>query len=365
MRVAIRTDASLAIGTGHVMRCLTLATQLREQGAEVRFVCRAHEGNLNPLIAARGFAVAVLPAPQAAAQPGHAGWLGVPVATDAAQTGSALGDATDWLVTDHYAIDREWHSALRSSVTRIFAIDDLADRRHDCDMLLDQNLSDQGAARYDGLVPRACTVLASPHYALLQPDYAPLHATSSPREGAVKRILVFFGGVDRDSLTLRTLQALLALPGEALQIDVVPGGSNPDRARIEALAAGMERVTVHGQLPSLAPLMMQADLAIGAGGAVSWERLCLGLPSIVVTVAENQRTVAGLLSQRGLIDWLGDAAELSDQQLAAALAHWRKDGIPAGWFPDHAGLVDGAGAARVASAMMNAAVLEPLGAGHE
>ena len=362
--IVFRTDAALGIGTGHVMRCLTLAAALSVQGARITFVCREHDGHLCDLIVQRGFSLLRLPAvvgAQAQADPAapHAHWLGAGWQEDAAQTRAALlaaGIAPDWLVVDHYALERRWESALRPCAARIMVIDDLADRVHDCDVLLDQNLVAGMTERYESLVPVLCRRLLGPDYVLLQPQYAVLHTGAAARHGAVRRILLFFGGVDRDGLTLRALDLLLQVRRPGVQIDVVPGGANPDLARILGLAAGQDGVQVHGPLPSLAPLMAQADLAIGAGGATSWERLCLGLPAVVVTVAANQRPVAATLAERGLIDWLGDAGALSDAALRLALLRWCDGGIAAGWFPDYEQLIDGQGAERVAGVLMEPTV---------
>lgn len=355
-RIAFRVDASLRMGTGHVMRCLTLAELLRARGAAVSFVCRDHPGHLAALLAARGYAVRRLPAPgadaaQQAGPPDHAGWLGAGWQDDAAQTAAALDGRADWLVLDHYALDWRWQQALRPAAARLMVIDDLADRRHDCDLLLDQNLTEQGAARYGALVPHGCRVLAGPRYALLQPEYAQLHAAARPRSGPVRRLLVFFGGVDRDGLTLRAMQAIADLALPHLQADVVVGASNAAGAQIAALAARHPALQLHHALPSLAPLMARADLALGAGGATSWERLCLGLPSLVVTVAQNQREVTRLLARRGLVDWLGDADQAGVPQLRAALQRWCAHGVPAHWYPGF-GDIDGAGCARVADLLL-------------
>ncbi|MBA5686096.1 UDP-2,4-diacetamido-2,4,6-trideoxy-beta-L-altropyranose hydrolase [Rugamonas apoptosis] len=356
MRIVFRTDAAWQIGSGHVMRCLTLAESLRAGGAEVAFVCRAHPGHLGPQLEALGFPVRLLAldggaSADADAQPAHAAWVGARWETDAAETAAALPWRPDWLIVDHYGLDWRWQLAMRASVGRILVIDDLADRRHACDLLLDQNLTAQGAARYDGLVPAGCQVLAGPRYALLQPLYARLHQEARPRQGAVRRLLVFFGGVDRDGLTERAMRAIISLSLPGVTADVVVGANNPAWPDLQALAAPHAMLRLHRALPSLAPLMMQADLALGAGGATCWERLCLGLPCVVVTVADNQRAVTGLLAERGLVDWLGDAADADEPALAGALERWCADGIPAHWFPDF-GMIDGQGCGRLCAAIL-------------
>ena len=347
--IVFRTDASRAIGTGHVVRCLSLATALREAGATVSFICRAHEGHLCALLAERGFIVHELPLSEVKPD-GH---LGAPWHDDASQTRAILdGVKPDWLVVDHYALDWRWEEALRHAVGRIMVIDDLANRGHDCDLLLDQNMAKDAEQRYASRVPAACRRLLGPRYALLQPQYAQLHVETSPRQGPVRRILLFFGGADSDRLTERAMQAMIALQRPDIAVDVVVGAANPEREKLLALAAAHPQFTVHGALPSLAPLMQAADLTVGAGGSTCWERLCLGLPCITVTVADNQRPATALLAECGLTEWIGDAAGLTVADLQQALQRWCEQGVPKGWFPDYAELVDGKGVARVCAALL-------------
>ena len=208
MNIIFRTDASLDIGTGHFMRCLTLADALRERGAECRFVCREHAGNLLDVIRQRGFEAYGLPLGDAVTAksdvsdnllPLHAAWLGADWASDAEQTLAAIGDTKfDWLIVDHYALDARWEHRLRCSCHRLMVIDDLADRVHDCDLLLDQNLG-RTAADYKERVPATCTVLAGAQYALLRPEFAALRAYSLERRAhpKLKRLLITMGGVEQ------------------------------------------------------------------------------------------------------------------------------------------------------------------------
>ncbi len=326
MRIAFRTDASLDIGTGHVMRCLTLADALRERGADCRFICRAHAGNLIELIRDRGHAVVALPAasddlPPAyvtADTPTHARWLGTDWATDARQTAAALGEAPlDWLIVDHYALDARWEHQLRPACRRLMVIDDLADRPRDCDLLLDQNLG-RNASDYAPHVPRDCTLLIGPHYALLRPEFAALRAQSLARrkKPQLKSLLITMGGVDKDNATGRVLAALkdCALPADC-EMTVVMGPHAPWLGTVEGTLRGLPyQAKILVGVENMAELMTQADLAIGAAGSTSWERCCLGLPTIMVVLADNQRALASGLSK------LGAAAVIADiQQIAGGL----------------------------------------------
>lgn len=338
------------------MRCLTLAESLREKGASVQFVCRLHEGHLCELIEERGFKVTRLRAAKTTirteAHLAHSAWLGASWQDDAEQTCAgigAMGIKPDWLIVDHYALDEQWEQSLRPFVDRVFAIDDLADRKHDCDVLLDQNLVENIQARYNKKVSRYCTLLLGPQYALLQRIYADLRDRIPPREGPIKRILIFFGGADERNLTGLALQALINLNRPDIKADVVFRGDSYHADNIRKQAEGRANVHLHSNLPSLASLVAQADLALGASGATSWERLCLGLPTLVVTLAENQKPIAECLHRRKLAHWLGHVDEVSVGQLEQVLAERIEQGIDIVDSLNCRATVDGRGAERVRS----------------
>lgn len=294
MKIAFRTDASLQIGTGHVMRCLTLACALRKDGADCEFITRAHSGNLAARIKASGFEVSLLPAPRGPLQPGpptHAHWAGVDWAQDAAETRAALGDAPEWLIVDHYAFDARWQRAALPAGAQLMVIDDLADRPHACDLLLDQNLG-RKTADYDGLLPDHCTRLIGPQYALLRPEFAAIRTEAvNARSGrGLKNLLISMGGVDAIDATSTVLNALqsVKLPPD-IRITVIMGGQAPALERIKAKAKTLSYPTeVVIDVVDMPLHIQHADLAIGAGGSTTWERACLGLPSILVQIADNQ-----------------------------------------------------------------------------
>ena len=313
MQVAFRADASLQIGTGHVMRCLTLADALRERGASCTFVCRPHPGHLLAFIAQRGHQALSLPELQECAQPNHNGtahghWLGTDWTTDAQDTQQALsahtgGQPVDWLVVDHYELDARWEEALRPQAQSIMAIDDLADRPHACDLLLDQNLG-RTEADYGGLLKGNATTLVGPQYALLRPEFAALRSKSLARRQAkpqLQRLLVTMGGVDKDNATGQVLAALhsCCLPSD-LRVTVVMGPHAPWLAQVQTQASKMPWPTeVLVGVDNMAQLMANSDMAIGAAGTTSWERCCMGLPSFLLVLAENQLMVAYELEKTG------------------------------------------------------------------
>jgi UDP-2,4-diacetamido-2,4,6-trideoxy-beta-L-altropyranose hydrolase len=185
-------------------------------------------------------------------------------------------------------------------------IDDLADRDHDCDLLLDQNLVENMSVRYQGKLTEKCIQLLGPQYALLQPQYSQLHKIAKPRRQPLKNLLVFFGGIDHHDLTGLTLAALRNVNISFDSVDVVVSGQSANYNKIKYQVDNSLNMQLHSNLPSLAHLMLKAGFSVGAGGSTNWERLCLGLPTLVVTVAENQKPVNRSLHNMGLIQWIGD-----------------------------------------------------------
>lgn len=324
-RVIIRADASTRIGSGHVMRCLTLAEELRDAGSEVVFVSRAHPGNLNGLIQDKGFQCHELSEAPASVQTAgklqdsrseYAAWLGVPQQRDAEEAIGAIGnDRPDWLIVDHYGLDEEWETLLRPYVSKIMVIDDLADRRHDCDLLLDQNYFLNGGNRYDDLVSPACTKFLGPKYALLRREFREARKNLKERSGEVKRVLVFFGGSDPDNFTGLAIEALSTPELLHLQVDVVIGAQNPNKEKIEKLVRDRPGTRLHIQATNMAELMCEADLAIGAGGSTTWERCCMGLPSLIIPIAENQIPSTRDLCDSGVIMSPGEGCEISVKRI--------------------------------------------------
>lgn len=303
-KVALRVDASSQIGTGHFMRCLTLADALRESGARTRFVSRHLPEHLRSKLAEKGHEFVLLDTVSnvtALDDLAHASWLGVSQAQDAADCIQALSKQKwDWLIVDHYALDSRWESILRQSARKVLVIDDISDRRHDCDVLLDQNVYADMESRYAGKVSAHCKQLLGPRYALLRNEFGKLHEQVKLRSGPVKRVLVFFGGVDADNYTGHAVEALAQLRLPEVHVDVVIGAQHPSRQQIEMECAqyGFE---CHMQTDKMAELMAAADLAIGAGGAATWERCCLGLPTLALCTADNQQKQLIDAAQMGLL----------------------------------------------------------------
>lgn len=327
MKVIFRADASLLIGSGHVMRCLTLADALAARGARCLFICRAHEGNLIEYIRQKGYHVHELPllAPQHTQSVkacavdvdvdassslvgndlAHSHWLGATQAQDAQVCAPILAEyQPDWLIVDHYALDARWERALAHQCLRLMVIDDLVDRTHACDLLLDQTFG-RDAADYSSLVTAQCQLLCGSSYALLRPEFASLRPYSLQRrdQPQLRSLLITMGGVDKDNVTSKILLALstASLPHDC-RITVVMGATAPWLAQVQQLAQDMPLPTqVLVGVSDMAQLMADSDLAIGAAGATTWERCCVGLPTIMLVLASNQQQVAQALER-------GDAA---------------------------------------------------------
>lgn len=308
MKVIIRADASIHIGTGHVMRCITLADALSQKNANCQFICKAHAGHLIDLIRSKGYVVHVLPLTEQASDAtadelAHSQWLGATQLQDAsACLPIVLTQKPDWLVVDHYALDARWEQQLAPHYGKLMVIDDLADRRHVCDLLLDQTYG-RDAAEYKALVPADCQLLCGAQYALLRPEFAALRPYSLKRrvQPQLWNLLITMGGVDKDNVSSQVLIALRASPlPPDCQITVVIGSTGPWLAQVQQLAQEMPWATqVLVGVKDMAHLMADSDLAIGAAGATSWERCCLGLPTIMLVLASNQKHVAQALKQAG------------------------------------------------------------------
>jgi UDP-2,4-diacetamido-2,4,6-trideoxy-beta-L-altropyranose hydrolase len=343
MRFLFRADASTAIGSGHVVRCASLAQALAAAGHEVHFACRSLAGDLNHWLEAEGFRVHKI--------------LGV---ADAAMTESMDADATknsvpaqrcDWLIVDHYELGAAWERAMADLVEGIFVIDDLG-RRHDCRLLLDQNYGNPVHAQYPVRVPPRCELLLGAEFALLRPEFTALRAMSRRRRRqSVSRLLVFMGGSDASNETCKALEGVGRSDIPDLAVDVVIGAGNPHRQAVANLCAAMDRTTLHLQTNQMAQLMSAADCAIGAAGTTTWERCALGLPALVTVLAENQTAIAEAVDAAGAHRLLGRPRDLTADHYARALRALSAADL-ARMSREAAAICDGNGTERVAARLI-------------
>lgn len=255
MKIIIRTDASVTIGSGHVARCLTIAKKLQNNGHQVIFWMEPLKGNLIDFVVNEGF------------------------------SNITIAEQADLYIIDHYQLDKQWEQSIRPYTKKIAVIDDLA-REHVCDLLLDQNVIPQFETRYDGKVPVHCVKLLGPKYLIMRDEFIEEREQLRKRHDKIERLLVFMGGSDPTNETLKVLRALESF--HFIHIDIVVGNSNPMKEQIQKICE-KQNYHYHCQINYLARLMQLADFSIGAGGSTLWERCYVGLPSSSTIVADNQR----------------------------------------------------------------------------
>jgi len=319
MKIVFRVDASAAIGTGHLVRCLALADSLGARGIDVAFVCKALPENARLIIGDRHAIHMIENA-------------NVDIEQDARHTIRVIENlsrmrtsAVDWLVVDHYQIAEAWESAVAPRVRRLMVIDDLANRRHECDLILDQNFYQNTDHRYDALVPARCIKALGPVYALLRREFYEQLAERRVRDGSLHRILVAFGGSDPTNETAKVLRALSSEAFADVVIDVIIGPVNPYAESLRQQFAADRRVVLHERPPEIAKLMNIADLAIGAGGTMTWERCCMGLPAVVIVTAQNQAETADAMHRTGAIINLGSCIQVREERISATIARLARD----------------------------------------
>ncbi|MEH6733304.1 MAG: UDP-2,4-diacetamido-2,4,6-trideoxy-beta-L-altropyranose hydrolase [Shewanella sp.] len=320
MNIVFRVDASRNMGAGHVSRCLSLAHALKSAYTPIvktqsskdnttvqcQFICQNLPGNMANIIANQGFIISLLPN-----LPEHTELL------DARASLAKINQPIDLLIIDHYQLGKIYSSALRARCAHIVVIDDLANRKHDCDILIDQNLLPQFTDRYRHLVEQSCIQLLGPEFALLRPEFYQVSPKSTR-----SNILVFLGGGDAPNITYTVLKTLLSplvsLPKQT-QIDVVLGAGNPWIKSLQKEFGCYQHINWHIQCNYMASLMANAFLAIGAGGSTHWERCIMQLPALVVTVADNQIATTKYLDELGACTWLGTSENLTSQDIAIEL----------------------------------------------
>ncbi len=357
MNVVFRADASSRIGTGHIVRCLALGDFLKAQGAQITFLCRPYPGHMAESIVAGGHAVAWLPPSRwdgASDEKNYALWLGDSWQEDAKACAALLTSMhADWLVADHYGVDYQWESALRSHAKKMLVIDDLANRAHHCDILLDSNdYSNRDQSPYASLANGVH--LLGPAYALLREEFARYRLVAPPRKNGLKKLLIFFGGSDPENLTEQVASAVFASGLCFQEINIVVGSGYAFPERLRTLCLAQDNVKFHVQTKDMALLMATSDLMIGAPGGASWERCCLGLPSILIAFAENQHNVGHTLANRRSAIYLGAYSETSIERVMSVLTRLsERPGMLYKISTRAATLVDGLGVSRVAAAIQD------------
>lgn len=323
-RLIFRVDSGLKIGSGHLMRCITLANNLKKLiELECTFITRNNKGNFNEIIIQNGYDVLLLNGPESSVGiDNYSEWLGTSQICDAEQTLFALKNNKikniDILVIDHYSLDHKWEGIFRSISNKLIVIDDLANRKHCCDVLLDQNIAPNFDTRYDTLIPVNSKKFLGISYCLLREDFLTAK-TSIKARTELRRVVIFFGGVDKDNATLKLLIALQDKLEAFELIRVIVGKANPFKSQIKQFCKKHNNCDYLEQVSNMAEIFSKSDLAIGAGGATTGERIFLGLPSIVFSLADNQVEVSRYLHEKYLITYLGDQGEIERTKIILEL----------------------------------------------
>lgn len=326
MNVLFRADASMKIGTGHIMRCLTLANELKQQGENTTFCCRHLTESLEQTIKASGHQLIRLTDKHNAGSDEiidqYSAWLETSQFFDVTEVMARIDIADiDWLVVDHYALDICWHNKIKlnNSNIKILVINDLFERSHQCDLFLNQNIVLNGENSYNNLLDENVGKLLGPQFALLRDEFSDYRLQARIRNSGVNTILVFFGGVDVNNTTEKTILALAQLAHKKLSVDVVIGAAHPKIDELKDLC-NFHGFKLHIQIENMAELMYMADLSIGASGSASWERCCLGLPSLIISLADNQVAIAEAGDNAGIMSYLGKDEELTGRDITNAVA---------------------------------------------
>lgn len=351
MRILIRADASPTIGSGHIARCLTLARVLRKQGSHVAFACRQLPGHRLGALSAEGFETFALPEFYPGEDPQQAIESMLPWQADIDALDLLLEDHAqfNWIIADHYGLDHHWQTASRRWAPRIAAVDDLATRRYNVDLLLNQNLSGL-SENYTPLLPEGCRTLLGPRYAMLREEFDCPAIEIKPE---ARRVLVNFGGFDAAMQTHHAMLALVDFP--ELDVDFVAGVDNPAWTQMQALAQTRPNWRLHSFVSDFHQRMTEADLFIGAGGGTSWERAALGLPTICIAVSNNQQVNGEVMAAAGAHVFLGAREQVSVTQLRDAIGFVAGNVYLRQSLAERSRqMVDGRGALRVAAALADA-----------
>jgi|TARA_B110000008_G_C16892192_1_gene533240 UDP-2,4-diacetamido-2,4,6-trideoxy-beta-L-altropyranose hydrolase len=290
--VVFRVDSSSKIGIGHLMRCITLADEMQQRGCKITFICSNLDGNL---ISQIKYKVVVLSKKgKFQAKSIYLDWLDTSQNQDAKLTIKAMPYGVDIIVVDSYALNQEWHRKLRPYTRIIMVIDDMADKELDCDILLNPNLNIQ-KSDYEKKVPKSCKLLLGPNFALLRPEFKSLRSKSIEKRKntqKIQNILISMGGSDKNNITYDVLQQL----SNEFNVTVVLGAASLHIEMIKEFAKD-KNIKIIVNADNMSKLMLDADIAIGAGGSSTWERCCLGLPTLFYVLSPNQKRTADYLEE--------------------------------------------------------------------
>jgi UDP-2,4-diacetamido-2,4,6-trideoxy-beta-L-altropyranose hydrolase len=305
MNLLFRTEASVAIGTGHVMRCLALAQAWCDAGGRASFAMAEAMPAVEERLRNEGFEVARV----------H---VAVGSAADAEETARlAHKHGASWVVADGYEFGAEYQATLKSRDLKVLFIDDNGHAGHySADLVLNQNVY-ANEALYQSR-ESSTKILLSPRYALLRREFAAWRGWKREIPASARKVLVTMGGSDPDNVTQCVVRAILAEP--SLKATVVVGGSNLHLPQLQELIAGAQQnVQLVENVRNMSELMAKSDVAISGAGTTSLEMCFLGLPALLIVLAENQRPAAEELDRRGVAINLGEGEEIQPSTLSPYL----------------------------------------------
>jgi UDP-2,4-diacetamido-2,4,6-trideoxy-beta-L-altropyranose hydrolase len=331
LTIAFRVDASIEIGTGHLMRCLTLAKQLKRQNHSIIFICRKIPKELKHSIADQHSLILLSPSQKTIQSNDYSTWLGDTQENDATETLKVLKKSEkviDWMIVDHYGIDSTWEKLIKSTVNNVMVVDDLANRQHDCEFLLDQTYGRTNNA-YLNLIHNHCFTFLGSRYSLLRDEFDIGQESIINKRRSIDlnnlSILVMFGGIDQHNLSQSVTDLILTVPTvNNIKVVLSRNAIHADRLRTYFKDNTQVEILIDPKAPNtIANIMLSTDIAVGASGTTSWERCAMGLPSIAIIEAENQRNIALNLESIGAIKII--EREYIEQQLEERILEWQKD----------------------------------------
>ena len=319
------------------MRCMALADTL-QKNFEINFITRSLEGSLISDIQKKGFGIFRF----------YSNSEKINEKNDAQKTISLIkkhSGSKNILIVDNYQLSKKWETDVKPFVHKLIVIDDLSNRLHNCDLLIDQNLHTKVNGLYKGLIPSNCIKLIGPKFSMIRKEFRMMRKSVKPRTFPIKKILVSFGGSDIENQTPVALNSIKKMNGK-INVDVVVGKANKCKKTLKIFCNKNKHFTYHEQIDNIADLMLSSDLSIGSSGSTTWERCCLGLPAIVSISSNDQRDIANSLSRKKCIINLGDVKKLKESSYINVITNLKKNDLR-NMSKNSMSLVDGNGTQRI------------------
>ena len=335
--IFIRVDSSTKIGYGHFMRCMALADTL-QKNFEINFITRSLEGSLISDIQKKGFGIFQF----------YSNSEKINEKNDAQKTISLIkkhSGSKNILIVDNYQLSKKWETDVKPFVHKLIVIDDLSNRSHNCDLLIDQNLHTKVNGLYKGLIPSNCVKLIGPKFSMIRKEFRMMRKSVKPRTFPIKKILVSFGGSDTKNQTSVALNSIKKMNGK-INVDVVVGKANKCKKTLKIFCNKNKHFTYYEQIDNIADLMLSSDLSIGSSGSTTWERCSLGLPAIVSISSNDQRDTANSLSKKKCVINLGDVKKVKESSYINAITNLKKNDLR-NMSKNSMSLVDGNGTQRI------------------